>query len=293
MLLGVALIALAATDFRLFRSDDRKEPKPEPAVFDAARAFDAARVLDGARSQLAFGPRPAGSAALKRLSEQLRVRLPNGRFEPVPGGLRNIVGTLPGRSPAILIGAHYDTKDLPGFVGANDGAVGSAAVLELARVLARKRPRDPREVRLVLFDGEEQPRGTPQAQFLRFGLRGSKAYAHSHAAELSSMVLLDFIGNRQLVLPREGGSDSVLWGKLRAAAAAVATLDAFPVREVPEIYDDHTPFARAGVPAIDLIDFDYPCFHRSCDTLAQVSAAGIGTAGVTVAELVRRLEAAR
>lgn len=289
MLLGVALIALAATDFRLFRSEDSKEPPSEAK----SAAFDAGRAYAGARLQVGFGPRPAGSAALSRLSEQLRARLPNGRFEPLPGGLRNIVGTLPGRHPAILIGAHYDSKDIPGFVGANDGAAGTGAVLELARVLARPRPRDPVEVRFVLFDGEEQPRGTPEAQFSRFGLRGSKAYARAHAHELRSVILLDFIGNRRLRIPHEAGSDAVLWGKLRAAATAARALDAFPAREVPEINDDHTPFARAGVPAIDLIDFDYPCFHRPCDTLAQVSAASIGKAGSAVAEMVRRLEAAR
>lgn len=285
MLLGAALITLAATDFRLFRSDDHKDARPRPA------AFDAGRVLDSARMQLSFGPRPAGSGALRRLSGQLRARLPKGHIEALPGGLRNIAGTLPGRRPAILVAAHYDTKDIPGFLGANDGAAGTAAVLELARVLALNRPRDPRQVRFVLFDGEEQPRGTPEKMFVRFGLRGSKAYAHRHAGELSSMILLDFIGNRRLSIPREAGSDPVLWGKLRAAAAAAATLDAFPVREVPEIYDDHTPFARERVPSIDLIDFDYACFHRRCDTLAQISPDSVGTAGATVAELVRRLEA--
>ncbi|MGI8580195.1 MAG: M28 family metallopeptidase [Solirubrobacteraceae bacterium] len=284
-MLGALLIALAATDFRLFRGDDKKAPAPRPTTFDVGRT------LADVRLQLGSGPRPAGSTALRRLAERLRARLPDGRYEPIPSGLRNIVGALPGRRPAILVGAHYDSKDLPGFLGANDGAVGTAAVLELARVLALKRPRDPREVRFVLFDGEEQPRGTPEKMFVRFGLRGSKAYAHRHAGELSSMILLDFIGNRRLSIPREAGSDPVLWGKLRAAAVAAATLDAFPVREVSEIYDDHTPFARERVPSIDLIDFDYPCFHRRCDTLAQISPDSVGKAGATVTELVRRLEA--
>ena len=67
--------------------------------------------------------------------------LPNGTFEPFPTsgpqqGLRNIIGVLPGRAPAILIGAHYDTQYRPkGFVGANDSAAGTAALIELARGL--------------------------------------------------------------------------------------------------------------------------------------------------------------
>jgi hypothetical protein len=283
VLLGTALIALAATDFRLFRSD--RAP--------AAERFDVNRVLAGARRQIAFGPRPARSAALRRLAGELRSQLPHGRLEQAPGGLRNIVGTLPGRRPAILVAAHYDTEDLPGFVGANDGAVGTAAVIELARVVAVARPRDPVEVRFALFDGEESPRGTPDAQFVRFGLRGSKAYAREHARELRSMILIDFIGNRNLSIPRERGSDPALWRRLRESARAVGAQGSFPDRDAVRIFDDHLPFTALGVPAIDLIDFDYPCFHRLCDTLAQVSKASIGKAGSAVAELVRRLEAAR
>jgi len=120
--------------------------------------FDSGRAWAELKRQVALGPRPAGSRALRRLSERLRRELPDGRFEPVPGhrGLRNVVGRLPGAKPAIVIAAHYDTKALPGFVGANDGAAGTAAVLELARALGRTdRPPDAPELRFVLFDGEE------------------------------------------------------------------------------------------------------------------------------------------
>ena len=62
-----------------------------------------------------------------------------GATESVPGhpGLRNVVGRIPGSKPAIVLAAHYDTKDLPGFVGANDGAGGTAAVIEIARALRK------------------------------------------------------------------------------------------------------------------------------------------------------------
>jgi hypothetical protein len=288
VLVGVVLIALAATDFRLFRGDDKRTPPAQ-----AATEFDVGRVLAGARRQVAFGPRPAGSAALRRLAVQLRAQLPAGRFEPLPGGLRNIVGTLPGRRPAILVAAHYDTEDLPGFVGANDGAVGAATVIELARGLAADRPRNSREVRFALFDGEEAARGTPDSEFVRFGLRGSKVYAREHARELRSMILIDFIGNRSLTIPRERGSDPALWRLLRESARAVGAEGAFPDRSAVRIFDDHLPFTALGVPAVDLIDFHYPCYHRRCDTLAQVSADSVRKAGSAVAQLVRRLEAAR
>ena len=149
--------------------------------------FDSAAAIASIERQVAVGQRPAGSPQLRELADELRAELPNGRFEPVPGhpGLRNVVGTLPGPGPAIVIAAHYDTEaDPPGFVGANDGAAGTAAVIELARALERELPDGHREVRFVLFDGEEEPRGCPDARFEQCALRGSKAYAAAHGEEI-------------------------------------------------------------------------------------------------------------
>ena len=141
--------------------------------------------------QVEVGQRPAGSPQLRRLAEELRPLLPGGRFEPVPGepGLRNVVGTLPGRRPGIVVGAHYDTLVKPkGFVGANNGAAGTAVVIEAARAVAaaERKLADPeggaREVRFVLFDGEEPAAGLPEesADFYHSGLRGSRAYVAAH-----------------------------------------------------------------------------------------------------------------
>jgi hypothetical protein len=264
----------------------------------AARStdFDEQRAYADVRSQVARGPRPAGSPASRELGDWLRARLPHGRFEPVTGGLRNVVGSLPGRAPAIVIGAHYDTPYLPGVVGANDGASGAAVVLELARALARPgvRPRDARELRFVLFDGEESPTGTPGAGGVApAGLRGSRAYVRRHRGEVGEMLAIDLVGQRDLRLRRAAGSDAALWARLRAAADAARVGVAFPAGAVPAARDDHTPFAGAGIPAIDLVDRDYPCFHRACDTLAQIDPASLDAAGEAVVGLVRAEEARR
>jgi glutaminyl-peptide cyclotransferase len=250
--------------------------------------FDSKRAFAELRRQVELGPRPAGSAALRRLAVRLRRALPRGRFESVPGhpGLRNVVGRLPGSKPAVLVGAHYDTKNLPGFVGANDAASGTAAVVELARALRRmKRPAGAPELRFVLFDGEESP--NDKASFYLTGLRGSKAYAGRHAGELRAVVLLDFIADKRLRIPREEGSDPALWTRLRRAARRVGAGSTFPAGTRPEIVDDHTPFARAGIPAIDLIDFDFPCWHKRCDDMSAVSQASLDRSGETVLELLR------
>ncbi len=222
------------------------------------------------------------------MARTLRAKLPGGRFEPFGSkGLQNIVGVLPGKLPAIVLGAHYDTKDIPGFVGANDGAGGTAGVLEVARALRGvKRPAGAPEVRFALFDGEESPAGTPD--FYTYGDRGSKEYVRRHARELRSMILLDFVAQRGLQIPRESGSDPGLWSGLRAAALRVGAGGVFPPGTQNEILDDHTPFGRAGIAAIDLIDFDYACFHKLCDTPVQLSPQSLGDVGRTIVELLRR-----
>jgi glutaminyl-peptide cyclotransferase len=254
---------------------------------EAPDRFDAGRAFAHLRAQVALGPRPAGSAASRALAERLAGELPNGRLEPLPGGLANVVGHLPGRGRAVLVGAHYDTKDLPGFVGANDGAAGTAVVVELGRALRRGRRACDREIRLVLFDGEESPRAS--TDFFRDGLRGSKPYAAAHAARLRAAVIVDFVGDRRLSIPRERGSNPALWARLRAAAARVGAAGVFPPRSRAEILDDHTPFRLAGVPAIDLIDFAYPHFHRPSDTLDKVSPRSLGLVGETLVVLLREL----
>ena len=252
--------------------------------------FDAVRAFDSIEQQVAVGQRPAGSPELRRLGEQLRSQLPDGRFEPVPGGLRNVVGTLPGPGPAIVVGAHYDTEaQPPGFVGANDGAAGTAAVVELARVLEAELPEGHREVRFVLFDGEEEPPGCPEADFQRCGLRGSKAYVAAHPGEVGEMILLDYVANEGLRIPREGNSNEALWAQLIAAADAVGAGGLFPDGEQPPVLDDHIPFILAGVPAIDLIDFSYRYADTLEDTPDKLAPEALDGVGEAVAELVVRL----
>jgi glutaminyl-peptide cyclotransferase len=260
--------------------------------------FDVMRTWRIAELQLEYGQRPAGSPQLRRLALRLRPLLPNAHFEPVAGepGLRNVVGTLPGRRPGILIGAHYDTLVEPiGFVGANNGAAGTAVVIEAARALGRlPRPAGAREVRFVLFDGEEPAAGLPEesSDFYNEGLRGSRDYVARHPGRTAAMILLDYVGNRGLRLPREASSTPALWERLRAAARSVGATRFFPDQTGPRITDDHTPFVRAGVPAVDLIDWSYEG-HELSDRLDKLSRRSLDAVGETVAELAARLRAPR
>jgi glutaminyl-peptide cyclotransferase len=234
--------------------------------------------------QVRLGPRPAGSPASRKLANQLKAELPKGSFQAVPGGLRNVVGIVPGRNPSrtVVVGAHYDTKDLPGFVGANDGAGGTALVVELARTIQPRQLRP--SVIFILFDGEESP--DDGLDFLSTGLRGSRVAAPGYR-KAEAMILLDFVADRDLSLPREGFSNKALWQRLRAAARRVGTAAVFPPETQPPVLDDHHPFRLLGVPSIDLIDFDYPCWHRTCDNLSHVSKRSLDAVGETVYELLR------
>jgi Iap family predicted aminopeptidase len=284
---GIVAVALALTGSS---ASSGPVPTARAGHFDARAAYRLAAL------QVRYGQRPAGSPQLRRMADALRQKLPGGHFETIAGEprLRNVVGVLKGRRPAIVVGAHYDTLVKPdGFVGANNGAAGTAIVIQLARDLARlKRPANAREVRFVLFDGEEPAAGLPEEQtdFYASGLRGSRADAKRNARSTKAMVLLDYVGNRGLRLPREGTSSIGLWAQLRRAARTAGVARVFPDEVGTSITDDHTPYLKAGVPAIDLIDWSYPG-HQKTDTLDKLSVRSMDAVGETVLGLVQNLRA--
>jgi glutaminyl-peptide cyclotransferase len=300
--LGAGLVVLAVNGFPLIggggggstaATAPRASAPLQAVPVTRVDRFDAARAFALIRRQVAVGQRPAGSPQLRALAERLRPLLPGGRFEDVPGhpGLRNIVGVLPGRKPAIVLGAHYDSEfHPPGFVGANDSAAGTAAVIELARDLrAAARPANAREIRFVLFDGEEEPPNS--TDFKKDALRGSKAYVRAHRGEIREMVLLDYIANKGLRLPRERASTPTLWRQMRAAAARVGVGAVFPATTQTGILDDHTPFLDAGIPAVDLIDFSYRYADTTRDTVDKLSQRSLDAVGEATFELLRELRA--
>jgi glutaminyl-peptide cyclotransferase len=256
--------------------------------------FNAESAWNWVQRQVAVGQRPAGSPQLRKLAIALRDQLPNGRFESIPNEprLRNVMGTLHGSRPGIVIGAHYDTLVKPrGFVGANNGAAGTAIVLQVARSLATNPPPPhAREVRFVLFDGEEPAAGLPEEgeDFYNEGLRGSRAYVEQNPNRTRAMVLLDYVGNEGLHLPREASSSPGIWERVLANAGEVGAGEFFSAETGPGIVDDHSPFLRSGVPAVDLIDWSYPG-HSLEDGLDKISTRSLDAVGETVVQLVNEL----
>jgi glutaminyl-peptide cyclotransferase len=256
----------------------------------SARSFDADRAFADLEAQVDIGPRPSGSPANERTAEMLAARLRDAGVEDVhiQRPWRNVVGVIPGDEPeAIVLGAHFDTKDIPGFVGANDGASGVAVVLELARQL--RAPINGPSVQIALFDAEEARGDRP---FEVDGTRGSRQYVRLARAgggdgvpalnEIKEMILLDMVGDCDLAIPREASSDPELYDRIAAAGAPFGGA-------APPILDDHVPFLNAGIPAVDLIDFDYgpgpspgAYWHTTQDTLDNVCAESLGSVGEAV-----------
>ena len=270
-------------------SDEPSEPAPE--------RFDAERAFSDLEAQVEIGPRPSGSPANEQLVEFLADRLEEAGAEEVAvqRPYRNVVATIPGEGEGtVVLAAHHDTKDIRGFVGANDGASGVAVVLELARVLASDAPVDGPSISIVLFDAEEARGDRP---FEEDGTRGSQQYvAYAEDGEqgsppldeVTSMILFDMVGDCDLQIPRETNSEDDLYGRFAEAARdAGGTDSAAPfVGETPAIGDDHIPFIAAGVPAVDLIDFTYggasspgAYWHTTEDTLDKVCPESLEAVG--------------
>jgi Zn-dependent M28 family amino/carboxypeptidase len=217
---------------------------------------------------------------------------PNGRIEMV-----TLIVRLPGKRPRkILFTGHYDTKFFKDqvFVGANDAGSSGAFLIELARVL-KDRPREFTH-EIVWFDGEEafcrewSQCGRPGAPDNTYGSRHYVAAAQAAKTldTIGAMILVDMIADRDLVLKREASSTAWLKDIIWRTGQRLGHGAVFSDIETP-IEDDHIPFLRAGVPAVDLIDLEYPPWHNEGgleDTLDKVSARGLQIVGdVLVAAL--------
>ena len=261
----------------------------------AGDRFDAQRAFRDLRAQVRIGPRPAGSAGSREEVRFIarRLREAGVRDVRVQHPHRNVVGRIPGEAPGtVVVGAHHDTKDdIPGFVGANDGASAVAVLLELARGLPRRLPGP--SIELVFFDAEE-PRGDSpfdldgargSGQFVRYaglgGLQGS-----APLGEIRAMVLFDLVGDCELAIPREENSDPGLYG-LFSDAAEARTGDPSPfVGTTAPVLDDHIPFKNAGIRSLGLIDFQFgpgsppgEFWHTRRDNLAHVCARSLDAVG--------------
>lgn len=267
------------------------------SVGHGADRFDSERAFADLEAQVRIGPRPSRSVGSRQEVRLIVSRLRDAgmRSVRVQHPWRNVVATIPGTKPGVIVlGAHHDAKrGIPGFVGANDGASGVALLLGLARSL-QARVEGP-SIQLVFFDGEEargdrafEADGTRGSrQYVRYAERGGRQ-GSAPLRQIKAMVLYDLVADCDLRIPLERFSDRELYARFaRAARRASGSSNSAPFTGASAgVLDDHIPFLRAGVPALDLIDFDYgpgpspgAYWHTAQDNLDHVCPASLDQVG--------------
>jgi glutaminyl-peptide cyclotransferase len=261
--------------------------------------FNSQRAIGDVEYQLALGPRTVSSQAHEKavdwMVQQLQtagweVDVQEGTMDGQP--IRNIVAKWGVGSPWIILGAHYDSRLVAdhdprldyrttSVPGANDGASGVAVLLELARVLPGRINAQSRyqQVWLVLFDAEDNGK-LPGWDWIL----GSRYFAANLTQSPNAVVVLDMIGDANLNIKQLSNSDK----RLNAEIWSIAKKLGFETEFIPligyTIQDDHTPFLERGIPAADIIDFDYPYWHTTSDTLDKVSPASLKIVGDVMLE---------
>jgi hypothetical protein len=301
-----AIVAgVAGTAAVLHRGTASPSPHTSQAQGGASPAtFDGKRAMAHLKALVDIGPRPPGSAQIRQarahITRELRALdltvqeqpftadTPIGRVE-----MANLIVRLPGLRPdRILVGGHYDTKLFTNavFVGANDGGSSAAWLIELARALAG-RPRE-HTIELVWFDGEEAfgewvTGGRDHTYGSRYYVQSARQAGTLDA--IRALILVDMVGDSNLRVRRDTMSTPWLTDLIWTAARRAGHADTF-IDEAMPIDDDHTPFLEAGVPAVDIIDLDYPAWHTPADTLDRVSAASLQVVGDVVLAALPDLE---
>jgi hypothetical protein len=280
-------------------AQDGAPPAASTGGFDGQRAYQHVADL------VAIGPRSAGTEGSRRAQEYIvrqlegfgcaveqasfRASTPIGVVE-----MKNIIAKIPGASPDILLfTTHYDTKRMDNFVGADDGGSSSGVMLELARSVCKRQ--NALTVWIVFFDGEEAFNRNWVDPDNTYGSRemAARMALSGELGRVRAMVLADLVGNRRLNLKRESQSTPWLTDLVWSTAARLGYGQIF-VSESSPVEDDHIPFLRRGVAAVDIIDLDNPMddgyWHEVSDTLDKVSPRSLAVVGHVLIEVLPQLE---
>jgi len=282
----------------------------EPTAPTGPGEFDADRAWTLLARQCGFGPRIPGSEGHRRtgawLLEELtaiagevavqrwRQRIFRGPGRGSRPEMTNLLARIPGRGRGapFMLAAHWDTRPVADrdpdparrgdpVPGANDGASGVAVVLEAARAIAVQRP--PRDVLVCLFDGEDLGDYYYGSRLLARSLRRPEADRWRPYAA----VVADMVGKRGLrclteMHSRTGAAE--LWSRVMGCADELGLADRFRGPEM-EISDDHLSLLRTGIPAVLLIDWIYPQWHTTEDTMEQCDPASLDAVGRVLVRL--------
>jgi glutaminyl-peptide cyclotransferase len=253
--------------------------------------FDSQRAFEDLKYQLSVGPRIPNSEAHQKVRELIEQELSDAGWdielqesEQMGQPVENIIAKRDREDPWIILGAHYDsrivadqdpdptlrTQPVP---GANDGASGVAVLLELARVLPKELNKS---VWLVFFDAEDNG-NIPGNDWIL----GSHSFVDTLTSKPDKVVIIDMIGDTDLNIFQEKYSDPKLTNEIWETAKQLGYSQFIPELKY-KILDDHVPFLQSGITAIDIIDFDFPYWHTTHDTVDKVSASSLQAVGDTL-----------
>jgi hypothetical protein len=268
--------------------------------------FNGKGALQFTREVTAFGPRWVGSPGHSKAENFLRTQLKGADLEEdafpatTPAGpktMRNFIARYPGAQPCVVVVAgHYDTLyERSDFVGANDGGSSTGLLLELAKELGggKNPPRAGCGVWLAWLDGEEAFRSWTASDSV-YGSRhlAAKWQADGALGRIKAFLLVDMVGDADLNIEQDSNSTPWLEELVYRAASRYGYQSHFFARRL-DMEDDHTPFAKLGVPVADLIDFDYgyenAFWHTKEDTVDKLSSTSLEIVGDTVLETIRML----
>ncbi|HKY43307.1 MAG TPA: M28 family peptidase [Pyrinomonadaceae bacterium] len=313
----IGLLAVVILVPLLFTACPKNQPPPRPRAGMSTSprpivptptqvvVFNGTRAMDHVKKQIDFGPRPPGTPQLTKtrayIADELKSYGLKVSFDEfvatTPQGetkMANIVGEIAGESKTmILIASHYETKfykDMQ-FVGANDPAASVATLLEIGRVLGSNKEKPKVTYRLVFFDGEESfcegwsDCNNSDGPDNTYGSRHyvSLLQEKDEIDNAAALILLDLMGYKNLELGRDSLSTRWLQDIIWQTGRELGHTKIFVDREEGVGGDDHEPFLRAGVPAVDLIQLNgYPHWHKADDTIDKVSAQSMKIVGDTV-----------
>jgi len=268
---------------------------------------DGARLMARVKHQLDAGPRIPGTPGHAAIGEWIAAEITRlgGRLErqtfvdstlgrPLP--ILNLIGHFgPAGGKRLVLAAHWDSREFADrdpdparrgepVPGANDGGSGVAVLLEVAEMMRKTPPAI--AVDLVFFDGEDQGAGDSESYCL--GARGYAARVRRE--EILAAFIFDMVGDCDLGIHPE------VFSSQRASNLAALVVEgaratgarSFHAEPMFEVYDDHRPLLEAGIPAVDIIDFEYDAWHTTSDDLNHVSAASLTEVTRVAAWLVYR-----
>lgn len=282
----------------------KEKPRP-PQEFEGATAFGYIE------QQVGFGPRIPGTDAHRKMADWLDSLLRQradtvivqswshvtAKGDTLP--LRNFIARFnPAAEKRVLLLAHWDSRpvsDSPRsrdparpVPGANDGGSGVAVLLGVADALKRTPPAT--GVDLLFVDGEDYGDFSKTPKDVLIGSRYYGAHQVPGPKPLYA-VLFDLVGDKDLQLYQEGNSltgspevVSLVWD----TAKDLGYGGYFIASPRHTLIDDHIELQKAGIRAIDVVDFDYPAWHTPDDTIDKVSAASLQVVGDVALALIRR-----